>query len=197
MEEVMQLQDELHSKIDAARSTRHLSDVDDYQDRIHDRMRSHREERYHSRRLEDRSGTSRHLEDVPPIDTSGLSDERAIYHMTQISRKGTIITDKFARFPAAFTSAEVDQFTGLLEEYKVLEKVVAGYLQQTADEFNKARKMKTKDQRLAQIERAKSGKHARKDDESMAREAARLKWVALKQAVDKVVDAYRAQTQEL
>lgn len=164
----------------------------DYEDRIHDRIRAHHEERRQRRRMDDRAGARSRRDETPvDVDTSGLSDERAIYHMTQIGRKSTILTDKLAKFHHAFTAEEHDNFRQKVEEYKALEKVVAGYLQQTADEFNKAKKLNTKEKRLAQIERAKANKNARKDDEKAAREAARDKFLSIKKEIEAKIQSVR------
>jgi hypothetical protein len=200
MEEVRRLQDQLREKVDQARLSRRGRDIDhdlesDYEDRIHDRIRAHHEERRQRRRMDERgrSRSSRRDETPVDVDTSGLSDERAIYHMTQIGRKSTILTDKLSKFHHAFTSEEHENFRQQVEEYKSLEKVVAGYLQQTADEFNKAKKLNTKEKRLAQIERAKANKNARKDDEKAAREAARDKFLAIKKEIEAKIQTVRGE----
>ncbi len=164
----------------------------DYEDRIQDRIRAHHEERRQRRRMDDRAGARSRRDETPvDVDTSGLSDERAIYHMTQIGRKSTILTDKLSKFHHAFTTEEHDDFRQKVEEYKALEKVVAGYLQQTADEFNKAKKLNTKEKRLAQIERAKANKNARKEDEKAAREAARDKFLSIKKEIEAKIQSVR------
>lgn len=195
MDEALRLQDILREKMQEGRRSRGLGEENDrdYEERIHERIRNHHEERRRQRRLEDRvpSSKSQRNEAPPDVDTSGLSDERAIYHMTQIARKASIITDKLSRFRGAFSDEEVQKFKQQVEEYKTLERVVAGYLQQTADEFYKAKKMNTKEKRLAQIERAKAAKNLRKDDEKAAREAARDKFLSIKKVVDAKVDEYR------
>ncbi len=185
--------------MDQARLSRRGRDDRDldseYEDRIHERIRAHHEERRQRRRMDERGGRSRSRRDESPVDvdTSGLSDERAIYHMTQIGRKSTILTDKLSKFHHAFTSEEHEQFRQQVEEYKSLEKVVAGYLQQTADEFNKAKKLNTKEKRLAQIERAKANKNARKDDEKAAREEARDKFLAIKKDIEAKIQTVRGE----
>lgn len=171
-----------------------------YEEMMHERIRARHDERRERRRLEEReryrggrsaSRKSRNSDNAVDVDTTGLSDERAIYHMEKIGQKSTILTDKLSRFANVFTAEEHENFRNEVQDYLKLEKVVAGYLQQTSDEFNKAKKLNTKEKRLAQIERAKKAKNDRKDDEMAAREAARDKFLAIKQKMEEKIEAQR------
>ena len=169
----------------------------DYDDMITERIRSRHEDRRDRRRMDDRgdfrrSRSSRNERKVD-VDTSGLSDERAIYHMEQIGRKSTILTDKLSRFSHAFNSEDQEYFRKQVDEYLKLEKVVAGYLQQTSDDFNKAKKLDTKEKRLAQIERAKKAKNDRKADEMTAREAARDKFLEIKKKIEEKIESHKGE----
>ena len=157
---------------------------------MHERIRARHEERRERRRMEERdrrrtrssTESRRGRTSNADIDTTGLSDERALYHMEQIGRKSTILTDKLDKFYSLFSSEEHETYRKQVGEYLKLEKVVAGYLQQTSDEFNKAKR---------QIERAKKAKNDRKDDEMAAREAARDKFLSIKTKLDERIDAHR------
>lgn len=164
---------------------------EDMERSMHDSIRAHHEERrrqqqteYKRKRSSSRSSSSR---GKASGNDDGVSDVRAIHHMDQSRRKSEIVYNKLNKARGSLTDEKISEFEKAINDYIELERVVARYLQQTSDEFGKARTLNTKEARLAQIEKARKAKNDRIDLEKTAREAARDKFNSIRDELDGIL----------
>lgn len=164
---------------------------DDMERSMHDSIRAHHEERRsqqqqdYKRKRASRSSSSRGK--ATNNNNDGVSDVRAIHHMDQSRRKSEIVYNKLNKARETLPSEKSTEFENAINDYIELERVVARYLQQTSDEFGKARTLNTKEARLAQIEKARKAKNDRIDVEKTAREAARDKFNSIRDELDSIL----------
>jgi hypothetical protein len=163
---------------------------EDMERSMHDSIRAHHEERRrqqqqdYKRKRASRSSSSR---GKATNNDDGVSDVRAIHHMDQSRRKSEIVYNKLNKARGSLDSDKSTEFENAIKGYIELERVVARYLQQTSDEFGKARTLNTKEARLAQIEKARKAKNDRIDLEKSAREAARDKFNSIRDELDSIL----------
>lgn len=145
--------------------------------RMKDEMKKRQESRYEE--LRNRKTQRKKNRDVN-FKSDTITDERAVHYMTQSHRKANILKDKLQKSYSAFSSEQHSNFQDLISEYLRLEEIAASYIQQTADEFSKARTMPNKDDRLRYLEKVKAAKASRRETEKAAREAARDKYLQIR-----------------
>jgi hypothetical protein len=114
----------------------------------------------------------------------GLSDERALHHMSQSKKKAGILQHKLNRGEGTFHQEELLNYQHLVEKYLQLEKIVATFLQKTSEDYEKARSIRDKTQRKQYLESVKAAWDTRKPQEKAAREAARDSFLQIKHMLD-------------
>jgi len=164
---------------------------------MHDSIRAHHDERRRQHKQEyarrKSSGRTPSAKASAGSEKDGVSDVRAIHHMDQSRRKADILYNKLDKLRGTLAPENIGEFEQLADDYINLERVVARYLQQTSDEFGKARTMNSKEARLAQVEKARLAKQSRIDLEKTAREAARDKFNNIRDSLESLLQ----QKQEL
>jgi hypothetical protein len=114
----------------------------------------------------------------------GFSDERAIYYMSQIRKKASLVANHLAKTAHHFTEDEVHEINQQIVDYVEMEKKVAAYVQKTADDFNKARDIENREKRLAYLEKVKAARKDRIPEEKAAREAARDHFLSIRKRME-------------
>ena len=104
--------------------------------------------------------------------------------MDQSNRKADILRNKISRGGSMFTSEEIDNYHQRIQDYLLAEEKVAESLQATSDDFNKARSMRDKTERLNHLEGEKTRKQKRHEDEYKLREISRQKFFSLNDELD-------------
>jgi hypothetical protein len=160
---------------------------------IQDRVRAHQEERraahksrYSSsaRSASASSSSSRGKRSNKKGQQSKFSDSRSLHQMDQSNRKAEILRNKVSRGGSLFTQEEIDNYLQRIQDYLQAEEKVAESLQATSDDFNKARSMRNKEDRLSHLEGAKGRKQKRHEDEYKLREISRVKFFGINDELD-------------
>jgi len=189
LEEARALQDVLREKVSSRHGDRY-GEERDYDGMIQDRIKAHQEERrqaHKQRYTSSRGGRSSKGGKGQP--SSKFSDSRALHQMDQSNRKADILRNKIQRGSSLFLLSEIDAYNKRVTEYLEQEEKVASLLQQTSDDYNKARSMRDKDARLNHIEGAKARKQKRHEEEHAQREISRQKFFSLNDELDARLDA--------
>jgi hypothetical protein len=164
----------------------------DYDSMIQDRIKAHTEERrsaHKERYMSSRGGGSSRRSSRNSGPPSKFSDSRATHQMDQSNRKADILRNKINRGGSMFTQDEIDTFNQRIDDYLKAEEKVAELLQATSDDYNKARSMRNKEDRLAHLEGAKARKQKRHEEEFAGREISRQKFFSLNDELDSRLNA--------
>eukprot|EP00981_Chlorochromonas_danica_P008838 scaffold2312_cov165-Ochromonas_danica.AAC.78 len=145
------------------------------------------------RRKSKRSGATSTVSTSPSFNDDGITDERAVYYMSQIRKKASLIANHLERTARFFSEEEVHDINQKIVDYIAMEKKVAAYIQKTADDFNHARDIYDRQKRLNYLERVKADRNARQPLEKAAREAARDHFLSIRA----ILDPYIHRKQEL
>lgn len=129
----------------------------------------------------------------PSFNDEGITDERAVYYMSQIRKKASLIANHLERTARFFSEDEVHDINQKIVDYIAMEKKVAAYIQKTADDFNQARDIYDREKRLKYLEKVKADRNARQPLEKAAREAARDHFLSIRA----ILDPYIHRKQEL
>lgn len=160
---------------------------------FHERMAQEHMERYRARSQAERAqrksarssrGRSRSKAEEEEDDDDEFSDERATYYMSQIRKKASLVANHLEKTAHKFSEEELHDINQQIVDYIQLEKKVAAYVQRTADEFNKAREIFDKEERLKYLDKVKAARQARIPDEKAAREVARDHYLKIRERLE-------------
>jgi hypothetical protein len=157
---------------------------------IDEKIKAHHEQRMEAHRARARSGSRGSSRKSSTTSNSGVkfSDSRPQHHMNQSGRKADILKMKIGKLSNVLSSEEVDTYNNRINEYLLAEEKIAALLQQTADEFGKARKILNKEERLAYLEKVKKAKQSRIELEKRARDHAREKFFSMNDELDQKIN---------
>lgn len=159
---------------------------EDFDPENHERFARDQMERYKTRsrgHMAHKAGRGRGRSNTNPStedEDDGFTDDRAIYYMSQIRKKASLVANHLEKTAHHFSEEEVHDINQQIVDYLALEKKVAAFVQKTADDFNKARDIEDKDKRLKYLDKVKVARDARLPDEKAARETARDHYLAIR-----------------
>ncbi|RYH16191.1 hypothetical protein EON65_30480 [archaeon] len=163
-------------------------DINQFDHAEHEHFATEQVERYHerakldqSRRRRSRTGSSKSLSE------DGFSDERAIYYMSQIRKKASLVAHHLETITGKLSEDEMHDLNRQIVEYIEKEKIVGAYVQRTADEFNKARDIEDRDKRLKYLDKVKKARDDRLGEERAAREMAREHYLQIRAKIDPIL----------
>jgi len=180
------IQQKIKSLREEARSTaarphieNDFSRVDDNLLFSHEKERNNRIEHHKMDRKYHRNNNIKN-----PKGDSELSDDRSLRYESMSNHKASLLRQRLESNSNLFSESEKAAVEKDISEYLRLEHIVAVQLESIVQDFEKARTMHDKDERMAYLESLKQGRESRQQREMAAREEARKLYQSIRHSID-------------